>query len=67
MDTTTLEQETPKLRGIKRLLKTVTLMRSGAQDTEEAEFYLDQEKRLVLLLARMNPQTEGAGGVARAA
>jgi hypothetical protein len=64
---TTLEQETPQQRGIKRLLSTVVLMRKGAADADEASVYVNEEKRLVKLLARLNPQTEGAGGVARAA
>jgi hypothetical protein len=49
------EQETPQQRGIRRLIKTVTLMRSGTGDADEATVYLAEEKRLKKLLARLQP------------
>lgn len=45
--------EPAKTRGYRRLLNTVSLLRSGARDTEEAEIYLNEEKRLAKLLGRM--------------
>lgn len=63
MDTSTTP-ETAKARGVRRLLKTVALLRSGAQDTEEAEVYLHEEKRLGKLLSRLQPQPEGASHAA---
>jgi hypothetical protein len=60
MDTTP-PPETAKERGVRRLLRTVALLRSGAQDTAEAEVYLHEEKRLGKLLSRLQSQPEGAG------
>ena len=58
--------EPAKVRGLRRLLQTAALLRSKATDHEEAEVYLDEEKRLAKLLGRLQP--EGAGGdVAQAA
>lgn len=53
------QAENPRARGVRRLLQTVTLLRSGARDTDEAEFYLSEEKRLARQLTKL--QTEGAG------
>ena len=50
--------EPAKTRGYRRLLNTVTLLRSGARDTEEAEIYLNEEKRLTKLLARFQPEAQ---------
>lgn len=50
---TLLIPEPAKARGYRRLLNTVSLLRSGARDTAEAEIYLNEEKRLARLLGRM--------------
>ncbi len=50
--------EPAKTRGYRRLLNTVTLLRSGARDTAEAEIYLNEEKRLAKLLARFQPEAQ---------
>ena len=54
--------EPAKVRGLRRLMQTASLLRSKATDHEEAEVYLDEEKRLAKLLIRMQSTTEGAGG-----
>ena len=53
MDTDTQHQESAEERGVRRLLKTVALLRSGAQDTAEAEIYLTEEKRLAKRLGKL--------------
>ena len=62
MDTTPQPElpASPKERGVRRLLKTVALLRSGAKDADEAEVYLHEEKRLGRLLSRLQSQPEGA-------
>ncbi len=60
METTTPTEESPKERGVRRLLSTVTLLRSGARDADEATVYLNEEKRLQRLLTRMHPSTANA-------
>ncbi len=51
--------EPAKVRGLRRLMQTASLLRSKATDHEEAEVYLDEEKRLAKLLGRLQPATEG--------
>jgi hypothetical protein len=52
--------EPAKVRGLRRLMQTAALLRSKTPDHEEAEVYLDEEKRLSRLLIKLQP--EGAGG-----
>ncbi len=51
--------EPAKVRGLRRLMQTASLLRSKAADHEEAEVYLDEEKRLARMLSRLQPTTEG--------
>lgn len=59
--------EPAKTRGYRRLLNTVSLLRSGARDTEEAEIYLNEEKRLAKLLGRVTQPEAQAEKAAMAA
>lgn len=45
--------ETPKTRGLRRLLKTCALLRSGAQDPAEAEVYLAEERRVTGIITKL--------------